>query len=297
MDDQATDQDAAQANIATLHASVDAIGIEIFQKWDETSHAAKVVRRLPEECLWCLHCHQIGHRNIYDYCDATPPEIHEVDSWDLLSITRLDPRYQEDEDWPDLRRLVNLLSILEVETSQFDQYIHHRDALLREIHFQTRTWITWLEHETWFHFMSAFHMIVHRHRVQVRTILDRLQRLRFAYGAPDPWDALTFLRRVRGQWLVMDDDEVEIVRGIVYDLESATESFHEQFSIFVADMEEEYLPFLAHFMRNNPRFDWMCSAYRVLVRIQPSLDLSDTYIARWSYPDIDSVVRSEGLVL
>lgn len=88
MADQIPDQGGGQEDLYSAHAIVaDETESETTEEEEDTEQTTQNLRRLPEESLWCLTCHQVGHRA--QDCMAIPPEIPRVNWSSLISTKHL----------------------------------------------------------------------------------------------------------------------------------------------------------------------------------------------------------------
>lgn len=258
------------------------------------------VRRLPEHLLWCLACHKPGHRA--QNCTEMLVDIPGMDAWNVTSGARLTYIRFTDE-FPSVRRLLNLLSRSDLVNLEFNQHVERRDALLSVIYHEMTNWQSPLGHETWFHFMSLFHKIVYNHKIEIENILYRIRDRLDQCENDDVKDYLFWFENAQSflfETLDCAGDEAyeeveEIAEAICDDLRSTQEKFQQEFLGFVDDLES-YLGSDPEILNFDPADSaWLCKAFWVLVGMQPSLDLSDLYVARWIYRDLDSILAYQEL--
>lgn len=145
MADQGFAQGAVQEDTNATNAETDTpenVAIQNEGCTEETAHNHKGVL---ENRIWCLACHQEGHR--MQTCGGNSLEVQNEDPWNRLSRIRLDTTTE----CSSLRKLINMLTVLEVASSDFDRHINSRDALLSVIHDEMRNWNAPLAHKIWFY--------------------------------------------------------------------------------------------------------------------------------------------------
>lgn len=129
---ESLDEGTTHGYASTLLADGIATEAEAMQEWEEWESAQFIQpgEYYPDNLLWCLLCHKRGHRGLTR--DSANRRVQKGDPWDLLSRRYL--YHSPIIECPGLEKLINILSVLDVSSLEYNSHIQYRDGMLESIY-------------------------------------------------------------------------------------------------------------------------------------------------------------------
>lgn len=231
--------------------------------------------------LWCLTCHQPGHRS--SDCSETPSTGEDRPS----NNVQLRPSQRS------VDKSLNIFALRDVQEAEYKSYIARRDAAFTRLHnemsnrnipeYRCKIWVT---------NMSWWNQTIHTYFLELMRQIDRIKDEVNAFKCQNATieEYLTRCNPEQGRRIAD-----RMVSSLTDSLKSLRKLFRRHSDGISAATLQSVLNCLEMEELQDAERIWVAKAFRLASDLQPAFEDDEMCIIRLSLPDVDDEIEAVGL--